>query len=357
MHDLTRSRPARISLLLGLLAVLGLATSAVAALVSPAVQSFPTIFADNTGSLTYDGLNFIVDADPISMFDPAFGPPAFFTGGMATIDADVDSSCSLVSGTFTLTGSVDPPNPAEPPVSGTLLSGPILAFGSQDTSPGTASGTDTFDFVVQITGGTMASSYPGGQDLYLRVDAENSDFGGSCAGGFGSSPTKISMFGTPHENGMMTGQGISCTIGWWKNRATKPNGGQAQHFPDPEFGQVVDQAAVLSAGYYPDGTAVLAPLIKKKPSKQEKADRQLSALLLSLAAGELFPDNQKCRLFPGNEIIENTCSDPPVSGATVGGALDAIFTLITDPATREDAKDCADDINNAMGVSDTVHSN
>ena len=196
MHDLTRNRPARISLLLGLFAVLGVATSAVAALINPAVQSFPTIFADNTGSLTYDGLNFIVDADPISMFDPAFGPPAFFTGGMATIDADVDGTGALVSGTFTLTGSVDPPNPAEPPVAGTLLTGTITAFGFQDTSPGAAPGTDTFDFVVTITGGTMASSYAG-EDLYMRVDAENSTFADSFAGPFGSNPTKISMFGTP----------------------------------------------------------------------------------------------------------------------------------------------------------------
>ena len=73
--------------------------------------------------------------------------------------------------------------------------------------------------------------------------------------------------------------------------------------------------------------------------------QQLAALLLNLAAGDLFPDNQKCELFESNSLGENACG----GARSVGSALDRI---LADMAAEkfEAANDCADDINNGNGV-------
>ena len=135
-----------------------------------------------------------------------------------------------------------------------------------------------------------------------------------------------------------------CTIGFWKNRADTPMG-QAQHFPDPEFDQVVDLAAGLTP-VFADGVELLDALGKKgRRTPEEKAEQQLAALLLNLAGGDFPPDGQKCELFEGNALSGNSCE----GDATVGDALDGILTEMA-AGLFEDAKDCADDINNGIGV-------
>jgi hypothetical protein len=137
-----------------------------------------------------------------------------------------------------------------------------------------------------------------------------------------------------------------CTIGFWKNRADTPMG-QAQHFPDPEFDEVVQIAAGRTT-VFADGDALLAALGKQgKRTPEEKAQQQLAALLLNLAGGDFPPDGQKCELFEGNELFGNACVDD----ATVGEALDDILMDLAD-GRFEAAKDCADDINNGIGVVD-----
>jgi hypothetical protein len=139
---------------------------------------------------------------------------------------------------------------------------------------------------------------------------------------------------------------VPCTIGFWKNRADTPMG-QAQHFPDPEFDQVVAAAASLSP-VFADAPELLEALWKKgRRSQQEKAEQQLAALLLNLAAGDLFADNGKCELFEGNEVSENSCE----GAVTVGQALAGILADM-DAGEFERAKDCADDLNNGIGVVD-----
>jgi hypothetical protein len=137
-----------------------------------------------------------------------------------------------------------------------------------------------------------------------------------------------------------------CTIGFWKNRADEKQG-TTQHFPDPQFQQVVDAAAALSGGTFADGAALLAALQKQgKRSMQEKAEQQFAATLLNLAAGDLFPDNQKCKLFESNDLDgTNAC----VGDATVGDAYDSILADLA-AMSFEDAKDCADDLNNGIGI-------
>ena len=142
------------------------------------------------------------------------------------------------------------------------------------------------------------------------------------------------------------GTPIPCTIGFWKNRADTPMG-QGKHFPDPGFDLAVDEAVLLSP-VFGDAGQLLDALIKKgRRSQEEKAEQQLSALLLNLAAGDLFPENEKCKLFDGNALSGNSCVDDD----TVGEALAAILADIS-AGSFEDAKDCADDINNGIGVVD-----
>jgi hypothetical protein len=139
---------------------------------------------------------------------------------------------------------------------------------------------------------------------------------------------------------------IPCTIGFWKNRADTPMG-QAQHFPDPNFDEIVDHAALLTP-IFADGSQLLDALAKQgRRTQQEKAEQQLAALQLNLGAGDLFPNDGKCALYESNELSNNSCVDD----ATVGDALASILADMSG-GDYEDAKDCADDINNGIGVVD-----
>lgn len=139
------------------------------------------------------------------------------------------------------------------------------------------------------------------------------------------------------------GEPVPCTIGFWKNRADGKQG-TLQHFPDPEFQQVVDQALTLSSEFSTAQELLDALQKQGKRSDAEKRAQQLAALLLNFAAADLFPDNDKCKVFEPNEISSNACGD----GITVGQALNDI--LAGNFETLEEAKDCADDINNGVGV-------
>ncbi len=137
-----------------------------------------------------------------------------------------------------------------------------------------------------------------------------------------------------------------CTIGFWKNRADTPMG-QGQHFPDPAFDQVVTAAVFLSPAFA-GSQELLDALVKKgRRSPEERADQQLAALLLNFAAGDLFANDDKCALFEGNQVAENSCE----GAGTVGEALEDILTDL-DASEFELAKDCADDLNNGIGVLD-----
>jgi hypothetical protein len=140
------------------------------------------------------------------------------------------------------------------------------------------------------------------------------------------------------------GDPIPCTIGFWTNRSHTPMG-QSQHFPDPEFDQVVDYAATLTP-LFADGADLLDALTKQgRRTQEEKARQQAAALALSLGAGDLYPDNGKCQLFEGNLLSENSCE----GDTSVGEAFESIQVNIGN-GDFELAKDCADDINNGIGV-------
>jgi len=143
------------------------------------------------------------------------------------------------------------------------------------------------------------------------------------------------------------GEPIACTIGFWKNRADGKQG-TLQWFPGGDFDAVVNAAVALSSGIFTDAADLLFYLKSKGPrSILVRAKQQLAATLLNLAAGDLFPDNQKCKLFEGNSITTNACG----SGITVGVAVsDGKVDLLGDVCDQHAAHECFGDLNNGIGV-------
>jgi hypothetical protein len=140
---------------------------------------------------------------------------------------------------------------------------------------------------------------------------------------------------------------MPCTIGFWKNRADGKQG-TLQHFPDPEFANLVTAAVALSGGVFTSSADLLTHLQSKGPrSILDRGKQQLAATLLNLAAGDAFPDNQKCKLFEGNVITTNACG----TNVSVGSAVASIITgLGGSEAAQHAAQECSDDINNGIGL-------
>jgi hypothetical protein len=160
---------------------------------------------------------------------------------------------------------------------------------------------------------------------------------------FETQGTCVGPFVPPEQNG----EPIECTIGFWKNRADGKQG-TLQWFPDPDFDAVVTAAVALSSGIFANEADLLFYL-QSKGSRDilTRAKQQLAATLLNLAAGDLFPDNQKCKLFEGNNITTNACG----TGITVGTAVsDGKVDILGDTAAVHSAQECFDDLNNGIGV-------
>jgi hypothetical protein len=149
----------------------------------------------------------------------------------------------------------------------------------------------------------------------------------------------------PHE--APVGEAMPCTIGFWKNRADGKQG-TLQWFPNGDFDAVVAAAVALSGGTFVNAADLLDDLTSKgRRSILERGRQQLAATLLNLAAGDLFPDNQKCKLFEGNQITSNDCGDNLSVGTAVNNS---IVGLGGDECAQHDAHECLDDINNGISV-------
>jgi hypothetical protein len=145
----------------------------------------------------------------------------------------------------------------------------------------------------------------------------------------------------------MGGEPLPCTIGFWKNRSEGKQG-LLQFFPDADFDAVVDAAVALSGGVFADAAALITDLESKGNRPQDqRARQQLAAFLLNLAAGDLFPDNQKCKLFEANGVTANACETDVSVGDALQIALDDLAGGLF-----EDSKDCSDDVNNGIGIFD-----
>jgi len=160
---------------------------------------------------------------------------------------------------------------------------------------------------------------------------------------FDTQGTCVGPFVPPEQDG----EPLACTIGFWKNRADEKKG-TLQWFPNGDFTAVVNAAVALSSGIFADAADLLFHL-QSKGSRPilDRAKQQLAATLLNLAAGDLFPDNQKCKLFEGNDITTNACG----AGITVGVAVsDGKVDILGDNAAVHSAHECFDDLNNGLGV-------
>jgi hypothetical protein len=148
------------------------------------------------------------------------------------------------------------------------------------------------------------------------------------------------------------GEPNPCTIGFWKNRAEGKKG-LLKYFPDADFDSLVTAAVGLSTVFSDDDpvNGDLVTVLKSKGNRPvvERAKQQFAAFLLNVAAGDLFRDNPKCKLFLANTV--DTDGDN-VADLTIGEALTLLETNILsgDTELEHAALELADDINNGIGV-------
>ena len=97
-------------------------------------------------------------------------------------------------------------------------------------------------------------------------------------------------------------------------------------------------------GFFANGDELLLA-VSTEGGAEDQAWRALAALLLNLAAGDLYPDGEKCALFEADGIVSNSCGE----NLTIGEALDQIMDDIAN-GYFTDANECGDDINNGIGL-------
>jgi hypothetical protein len=116
-----------------------------------------------------------------------------------------------------------------------------------------------------------------------------------------------------------------CSAFFWKLRSLNW-WWVAKYFPGEQFDAVKTRAVELSGGFFSDeGELVSALYYWGFRSAEKRATRQLSALLLNVAAGDLYPGNTKCRLFLGTQL---DLDGDDVADSTVDEAIGSIITGI-----------------------------
>jgi hypothetical protein len=169
----------------------------VMALVGVGALDQPVIGYNSGGTVSYDQVSnqFSLAATPLSLTN-SLGTNTFDFGAL-NINIVVDESGSLVGGVagddLVLTGAVDVDGDFVADFTGTLLTGEVLAFGSQDSG----GITDIYDYKFSITGGLLASLYAG-KDLGVITTSENSNFVGDFNVNFGGN-AKGSMGGIEQD--------------------------------------------------------------------------------------------------------------------------------------------------------------
>lgn len=139
----------------------------------------PIIGYDNQGQLTYTASTqaLHVACTPLNIQQVANGPVdvIYSNIGDLKINIQVDNAGHLVGGVagddLVVTGDADLDGDYVPDVSGVLLTGEILQFGSLDT--GTT--VDKYEFLFLPTGGLLGSLYAG-QEVGITMTSEHSNF-------------------------------------------------------------------------------------------------------------------------------------------------------------------------------------
>jgi hypothetical protein len=206
--------------------------------------------------------------------------------------------------------------------------------------------------ITQLSTSVVFSFAPAGinpgqvsEDLYIVTPYAPGTATVSIGGQFGLDATGTCL------GPVVAPEPVGCTIGFWKNRQEGKQG-LLKYFPDGDFSAVKAQAVAISSVFSTQTELVTALTSKGPRSVEERAKQQLAALLLNVAAGQLYPANTKCRLFlgaSGTQIDTNGDGTPDMT-------LEAALTLIEsnilsgDPALQQQALNLADDINNGIGV-------
>jgi hypothetical protein len=156
----------------------------VLALVGVAPVDFPIIGYDSGGTVAYDAASDMLSVSATPLTIDTGSSSGFFFSGSLDIDIEVDGAGALVGGVagddLVLSGDVDVDGDFTVDFSGTLLTGEVLAFGSQDSG----GSTDLYDFRFMVTGGALAGLYAG-KDLGVTTTSESSSFAGDFGGNFG----------------------------------------------------------------------------------------------------------------------------------------------------------------------------
>ena len=144
-------------------------------------------------------------------------------------------------------------------------------------------------------------------------------------------------------------QACPCTTSYWNLRITLwPF--FLHDFPGTQLDQIETKAVALSGGFFTSKTDLVAALLYPGLlDVRKKAKRELAAVLLNAAAGELFPANTKCRLFLGTQLDQDNDGTPD---STVSAAIGQIITEIqsNDLFTQLDALSMAAQIDNGQDV-------
>jgi hypothetical protein len=142
-------------------------------------------YSTGTSTLTLTGVPTFI------YFDSAQTNVSFVDLGSVTLSANIDSSGSLIGGSFTVNGETTDFNTNDLFVS-PLLTGTIVAYGI--AAPGTS---DLVDFRIQPTGGTLLTRFAPGDQIAVQVSLEGSTFNGSFASDWSCARDKFLVGPTP----------------------------------------------------------------------------------------------------------------------------------------------------------------
>jgi hypothetical protein len=134
-------------------------------------------------------------------------------------------------------------------------------------------------------------------------------------------------------------------LGWWWVK---------KYFPGSQFDELKTRAVEIGGGAFADEADLVSSLFQLGFfSAKKRAERELAALLLNIAAGDLFPGNTKCRIFPGTDL---DLDGDGVPDSTVDEQLGTIITQIDsgDSSQQQQAFETALDINLGRTVIDAV---
>jgi hypothetical protein len=180
--------------------------------------------------ITYDTDTGAFAADGFSLqFVFGAAQTADILNGTFSIDVNVDATGALLPGGagLLITGDIDTDGDSVADFSGTLLSGDASQFGDSGSSPG------VFEFVFDITGGSLVPDFFGAQAGVILGADGNSTFTGSFAVDFSNLSGGVAGTGTGNSDTapipepgtmLLLGAGMAGLAGYGRRQGQK--GGQ-----------------------------------------------------------------------------------------------------------------------------------